>query len=116
VIVIGHSLGGALVLLDGLYFRLNLPGSMTVKVVSNGMPHIWNQHFAYFMDKRLSGQVVHINNHWQENPIPVVPLIAMGFHHPSGQILIADMGLWDVCPGVCLLVFARDRLNTIARH
>jgi predicted lipase len=101
VTVVGHSLGGALALLDGLFLRLNLPASVAVKVVSYGMPRVGNQDFANFVDKQLNGQVTHINN--QEDPVPLVPLIAMGFHHPSGEIHIIDSGSWENCPGVCSL-------------
>jgi hypothetical protein len=87
---------------------------VAVKVVSYGMPRVGNQDFANFVDTKLHGQVTHINN--QEDPIPVVPLIAMGFHHPSGEIHIANSGVWDVCPGVYSLVFAHDGFRAIARH
>ncbi|KAI0286841.1 hypothetical protein BGY98DRAFT_1092448 [Russula aff. rugulosa BPL654] len=34
-----------------------------------------------------------------EDPIPVVPPMSFGFHHPSGEIHILDSGAWDACPG-----------------
>jgi hypothetical protein len=74
VTVVGHSLGGALALLDGIYFRLN------------------------FVDSKLRGLVTHVNN--REDWIPIVPgMLGVGFHHPSGEIHIQDSGAWIACPG-----------------
>lgn len=97
VTVVGHSLGGALALLDGVYFRLQLPQSVSVKVITYGMPRVGNQAFADFVDSTLSGLVTHVNN--REDPIPTVPGIFLKFHHPSGEIHIQDSGTWDACPG-----------------
>ncbi|KAF8470282.1 lipase [Russula ochroleuca] len=97
VTVVGHSLGGALALLDGVYLSLQLPKTVAVKVISYGMPRVGNQAFANFVDSQLSGVVTHINN--EEDPIPIVPGRTLGFHHPSGEIHIQDSGVWDACPG-----------------
>ena len=101
VTVVGHSLGGALALLDGVFFSLQLPKDVTVKVISYGMPRVGNQAFANFVDRYLSGGVTHVNN--KEDPIPIVPDMFLGFHHPSGEIHILDSGAWGVCPGAFLL-------------
>ena len=100
VTVVGHSLGAALALLDGIFFGLQLPG-VTVTVTSYGMPRVGNQAFANFVDSQLSGRVTHVNN--QEDPIPTVPGKFLGFHHASGEIHIQDSGAWDACPGGFLL-------------
>jgi len=96
VTVVGHSLGGALALLDGVFFRLQLPG-VTVNVISYGMPRVGNQAFANFVDSQLGGRVTHVNN--RKDPVPIVPPISLGFHHPSGEIHIRDSGPWEACPG-----------------
>ena len=101
VTVVGHSLGGALALLDGVFLSLQLPKSVSVKVISYGMPRVGNQLFANFVDSQLSGLVTHVNN--QEDPIPIVPGMFLGFHHPSGEVHIQDSDAWDACPGACLL-------------
>jgi predicted lipase len=104
VTVVGHSLGGALALLDGVYLSLQLPKTVAVKVISYGMPRVGNQAFANFVDSQLSGVVTHINN--EEDPIPIVPGRTLGFHHPSGEIHIQDSGVWDACPGAFLLTLS----------
>ena len=102
VTVIGHSLGGALALLDGVFFSLQLPKNLTVKMISYGMPRVGNQAFANFVDRNLSGRVTHVNN--KKDPIPIVPDMFLGFHHPLGEIHILDSGAWDACPGAFLLI------------
>ena len=103
VTVVGHSLGGALALLDGVFLSLQLPKSVTVKVISYGMPRVGNQAFANLVDSQLSGLVTHVNN--QEDPIPTVPGMFLGFHHPSGEVHIQDSDAWDACPGASLFSF-----------
>jgi hypothetical protein len=111
VTVVGHSLGAALALLDGVFFSLQLPEDVTVKVISYGMPRVGNKAFADFVDSRLS--VTHVNN--REDPIPVLPPMFLGFHHPSGEIHILDSGEWDACPGACFLpAIACGSLNSRA--
>jgi Lipase (class 3) len=101
VTVVGHSLGGALALLDGVYLSLQLPENIAVKVISYGMPRVGNQAFADYVDSQLSGLVTHVNN--KEDPVPTVPSISLGYHHPSGEIHIQDSSTWNVCPGAFLL-------------
>jgi predicted lipase len=96
VTVVGHSLGAALALLDGVSLSLMLP-SATVRVVSYGMPRIGNQAFVDFVDSQLGGRVTHVNN--EKDPVPILPGRVLGFHHPSGEIHIQDSGAWDACPG-----------------
>jgi predicted lipase len=117
VTVVGHSLGGALALLDGVFLSLQLPKNVTVKVMSYGMPRVGNQAFANFIDSQLSGRVTHVNN--QEDPVPVVPGKVLGFHHPSGEIHIQDSGAWDACPGAFfffLLAFVCVSLDSRALY
>jgi predicted lipase len=112
---VGHSLGAALALLDGVFFRKQLDSSVSVRVVGYGMPRVGNQDFANFVDGELSGLVTHVNN--EEDPVPTLPPTLLGFHHASGEIHIQDSGAWDNCPGMfltpsipyfLLLPFARD--------
>ena len=101
VTVVGHSLGAALALLDGVFLGLHLPQNVTTKVIAYGMPRVGNQAFADFVDGQLSGRVTHVNN--QQDPVPVVPGGFLGFHHPSGEVHILNSGAWNACPGAFFL-------------
>ena len=35
----------------------------------------------------------------QEDPVPILPGMFLGYHHPSGEIHIENDGSWDSCPG-----------------
>ncbi|KAI9440882.1 lipase class 3 family protein [Lactarius indigo] len=97
VTVVGHSLGAALALLDGVYLRLRLDASVNVRVIGYGMPRVGNQAFVNWVDTHLSGQVTRINN--KEDPVPIVPNKLLGYHHASGEVHITDSGTWESCPG-----------------
>ncbi|KAH9169453.1 lipase class 3 family protein [Lactarius sanguifluus] len=97
VTIVGHSLGAALALLDGLYLRLHLNATVDVRVIGYGMPRVGNQAFADWVDNHLSGQVTRINN--REDPIPIVPDRLLGYRHASGEVHITDSGTWESCPG-----------------
>ncbi|KAK0466791.1 alpha/beta-hydrolase [Desarmillaria tabescens] len=94
VTVVGHSLGGAIALLDGVYLDLQLP-TATVSVISYGLPRVGNQAFADYVDAHVS--VSHVNN--KKDPIPILPGRFLGFHHPSGEKHITDSNAWVACPG-----------------
>ncbi|KAJ6605839.1 lipase [Mycena sp. CBHHK59/15] len=94
VTIVGHSLGGAIGLLDSVYLPLHLSG-VTFKAILYGLPRVGNQAFA---DLASVGNIVtHINN--MEDFIPILPGRLLGFHHPTGEIHIQDSGAWDACPG-----------------
>ena len=44
VLVVGHSLGGALALLDGIFLGLKLPSTTQLKVTTYGMPRVSLNH------------------------------------------------------------------------
>ncbi|KAK0214948.1 alpha/beta-hydrolase [Armillaria fumosa] len=94
VTVVGHSLGGAIALLDGVYLDLQLP-TASVSVISYGMPRVGNQAFADYVDAHVS--VSHVNN--KKDPVPILPGRFLGFHHPSGEKHITDSNAWAACPG-----------------
>ncbi|EIW75197.1 alpha beta-hydrolase [Coniophora puteana RWD-64-598 SS2] len=95
VTLVGHSLGAALSLLDSVYLPLHLPSGTTFKTVNYGLPRVGNQAFADYVDANL--KLTHINN--EEDPIPTVPGMFLGFVHPAGEVHIQDSGSWDTCPG-----------------
>ena len=109
VTVVGHSLGAALALLDGLYLSINLPNA-EVRVIGYGMPRVGNQAFANWVDSsRLSGQVTHINN--KEDPVPILPGRFLGYHHASGEVHITDSDAWENCPGELAFLLGVRRVS-----
>ncbi|CUA70670.1 hypothetical protein RSOLAG22IIIB_04266 [Rhizoctonia solani] len=52
VVTVGHSLGGALALLDGLYLKLNLPSNIEIITRTIGQPRVGNDGFAKFVDQK----------------------------------------------------------------
>jgi predicted lipase len=97
VTVIGHSLGAALALLDGVRLRLVLAPTTDVRVVGYGMPRVGNQDFASFVDAIFPGRVKHINN--KRDAVPIVPGKFLGYHNVLGEIHIQETGEWIACPG-----------------
>ncbi|KAK0484103.1 Alpha/Beta hydrolase protein [Armillaria luteobubalina] len=85
VTVVGHSLGGAIALLDRVYLDLQLP-TVSVSVISYGMPRVGNQAFADYVDAHVS--VSHVNN--KKAPMPILLGRFLGFHHSSGEKHITD--------------------------
>lgn len=49
------------------------------------------------MDANTHIHLTHINN--EEDPVPVLPPLLLGYVHPAGEIHIQDSGSWDACPG-----------------
>lgn len=102
VTIVGHSLGGAIALIDSVFLPLHLPSGTTITTITYGMPRVGNQDFANYVDAHVTSLnggtgLTHINN--KEDPIPIVPGRFLGFHHPSGEVHIQDSGAWDACPG-----------------
>jgi len=100
ITLIGHSLGGALALLDTVYFAQNLP-KVSLKLVAYGLPRVGNPAFADYVSGLSQASITHINNH--HDLIPIVPGRFLGYEHPSGEVHITDDstidGTWVSCPG-----------------
>jgi len=94
VTIVGHSLGGAIALIDSVYLPLHLTG-VTFQTIVYGLPRVGNQAFATLAS--TGNTVTHINN--KEDVVPILPGMFLGFHHPTGEIHIQDSGAWDSCPG-----------------
>ncbi|KXN83750.1 Lipase [Leucoagaricus sp. SymC.cos] len=94
VTTVGHSLGGALALLDGVYLPLHMSGG-SFRTITNGMPRVGNQALADYVDTDVS--MTHINN--RKETIPLLPPRFLGFEHSSGEIHITEDGDWVSCPG-----------------
>lgn len=97
VATVGHSLGAALALLNGVYLRLQLDPSIRVRVIGYGLPRVGNEDFANYVDFILPKDVGHINN--MRDPVPIVPGMSLGYHHCRGEIHIQESGEWITCAG-----------------
>ncbi|KDQ26486.1 hypothetical protein PLEOSDRAFT_1043436 [Pleurotus ostreatus PC15] len=99
VTLVGHSLGAALSLLDGIYLPLHVPG-ITFSVIGYGMPRVGNKAFADYVDAHVKS-LVRINN--GEDPVPIMPgmyYASSGYRHPSGEIHISNKDRkWYKCAG-----------------
>ncbi|KAJ7639217.1 lipase class 3 family protein [Roridomyces roridus] len=96
VTLVGHSLGGALALLDFAYLPLHLP-SLQYKGIMFGMPRVGNQAWADYISQ--GSLITHVNN--KLDIVPIVPGRGLGFHHPTGEVHIQDDSAseWLACPG-----------------
>ncbi|KAK7012337.1 lipase [Favolaschia claudopus] len=94
VTLVGHSLGGALALLESVFLPLHLP-EVTFQTIVYGMPRVGNEAFADYAS--IGNTVTHINN--KEDFVPILPGRSLGFRHPTGEIHIQDSGVWSFCPG-----------------
>ncbi|KAH7337824.1 Alpha/Beta hydrolase protein [Rhizoctonia solani] len=91
----GHSLGGAISLLDSLYLSLNLP-SVTIKTVTHGMPRVGNSEFANLIDSKIP-DLSRVTN--MDDLVPVLPGRRFGYVHPNGEKHIVSAGSWVACAG-----------------
>jgi predicted lipase len=123
VTTVGHSLGGALALLYGIFLPLHLPSSTTFKTFTYGQPRVANDAFATFVDSPASRvQLARVTN--REDPVPILPPRLVGFTHSSGEVHIDDpTGVWYSCSGqdnsdaMCSVGDATSILDTdIADH
>ncbi|THV02163.1 alpha/beta-hydrolase [Dendrothele bispora CBS 962.96] len=96
VTLVGHSLGGALSLLESVYLPLHLPSGITFRSVLYGLPRIGNGAFADYVDSHVH-DLTHISN--EKDLVPTVPGRFLGFEHPSGEVHIDSGSTWNVCPG-----------------
>ncbi|CAE6435544.1 unnamed protein product [Rhizoctonia solani] len=95
VTTVGHSLGGAISLLDAVYLKTQMPGTK-LKVVTYGQPRVGNPEFASWVDANLS-DVSRINN--EKDIVPIVPGRGLGFAHAAGEKHILAPGSWVACSG-----------------
>ncbi|KAH8994385.1 alpha/beta-hydrolase [Lactarius hatsudake] len=99
VILIGHSLGGALAELDTLFMKLNLPAGTTVRGVTFGTPRVGNPAWATFFDSQIA-DFTRMNN--KRDFVPTMPgrtFFSHEFRHPKGEIHIQEDGSVIACLG-----------------
>ncbi|KIY63329.1 lipase [Cylindrobasidium torrendii FP15055 ss-10] len=96
VVLVGHSLGAALSLLDAAYLPLHLPNA-NFRYIGFALPRVGNQEWADYLDSNVKGDLVHITN--KDDLVPILPGRGLGYHHPSGEVHITDANVWNSCPG-----------------
>ncbi|KAF7784892.1 hypothetical protein Agabi119p4_1057 [Agaricus bisporus var. burnettii] len=94
VALVGHSLGGAIALLDSVYLPLHIKG-VEFHTITYGLPRVGNIAFANYVDEHTS--LTRINN--KRDPIPTTPLQLLSYRHPSGEVHITGGNKWLACPG-----------------
>jgi len=99
VYIVGHSLGGAIALLDAVYLPLHLTG-FTFATSVFGLPRVGNPAFADYVDAHVTN-FAHITN--KSDPVPVLPGRLLGYAHPSNEKHIVTTGTadgdWYACDG-----------------
>ncbi|EMD39926.1 hypothetical protein CERSUDRAFT_112169 [Gelatoporia subvermispora B] len=96
VVLVGHSLGGALAELDALFMTMNLPSDVSIKSVTYGTPRVGDPAYASFFDSQVP-DFTRVNN--EKDPIPIVPGRFLGFEHPHGEVHIVAPNDAVSCPG-----------------
>lgn len=94
VTIVGHSLGAALAVLDGVYLPLNIP-DVNFRTIGYGMPRVGNQAFADYVDANVP--LTRITN--KNDVVPILPGRFLGFHHPQGENHIQADDSWVSCSG-----------------
>nr|GAT50380.1 predicted protein [Mycena chlorophos] len=97
VLVTGHSLGAALATMTAAMLRSNLPSNIDITTTTFGLPRGGNQAWADFLDSQ--SPVTFVTN--QNDPVPIVPPLAFGYKHSSGEVHITDPTTPAIvsCPG-----------------
>jgi len=57
---------------------------------------VGNQAFANYVDSTI-GSFTRITN--LKDPVPIIPGIFLGYHHPSNEAHISEDGSWKSCAG-----------------
>ncbi|KAG8935712.1 hypothetical protein FRC02_006760 [Tulasnella sp. 418] len=96
VTLVGHSLGGAIAILDAMSLRLTLPSTTKFKIVTYGQPRVGNQEFADYVD-RYFPDYARITN--DLDIVPIVPGRFLGFRHSSFEKHVTSNGVWYACSG-----------------
>ncbi|QRV88753.1 Lipase (class 3) [Ceratobasidium sp. AG-Ba] len=96
VTTVGHSLGGALALLDALFLRLNLPAHVQVVTRTFGQPRVGNDIFAQFIDLKVPDKA---RITLKGDIVPASPPLIASYRHSSGEIHENQHGKYNDCSG-----------------
>jgi len=95
LVLVGHSLGGAVAALAGLDFKAR---GWKPHVTTFGEPRLGNKHFTKYLDDRFDITSNHTSNTFHRvthagDPIPLLPLEEWGFEMHSEEIFISQPDL-----------------------
>ncbi|KAH8828777.1 alpha/beta-hydrolase [Flagelloscypha sp. PMI_526] len=97
VLLTGHSLGGAVAVMDAIMLKQFLDSSIDIKTITFGTPRIGNQEWADLVDQILDTTHIFITN--KNDPVPQLPPETLGYRHSSGEVHITDDEDFVTCPG-----------------
>lgn len=99
VIVLGHSLGGAVGQMLGVYLTSLLGSSATVYVRTFAPARVGNPAWADYVDATMGERSQHMVNF--NDPVPHLPPLAWGFRHSGNEVFLDKLGSLDplVCSG-----------------
>ena len=95
-LVAGHSLGGALAVHAGVDIVRNF--GPVDEFYTFGQPRVGNQEFASYVNVLVPGSFNSRVTH-NKDPVPHLPLLAMGFFHIDREVFYDSDGGYKVCVG-----------------
>jgi len=111
VITIGHSLGGALAMLEALSLTLRLPADVSVSSTTFGTPRVGESDFANFFDTKVP-DFRRVDN--KKDIVPIVPGRFLGFKHAQGEVHILGQGQAVSCGGQDNDADAQCQIETVS--
>ncbi|KAH8726276.1 lipase precursor [Phaeosphaeriaceae sp. PMI808] len=95
LVLVGHSLGGAVAALAGLDFKAR---GWNPHVTTFGEPRLGNKHFASYINARFNISSNHEYSKFHRithagDPVPLLPLAEWGYHMHSEEIFISESSL-----------------------
>ncbi|KAJ7199796.1 alpha/beta-hydrolase, partial [Mycena pura] len=96
-VLVTGQVGAALATMTGAMLKLALAPSVQVVVTTFGLPRGGNKAWADFLDSKVG--VTFVTN--QNDPVPTLPPLILGFAHSSGEIHVVDSSQKNLvaCPG-----------------
>ena len=90
LVLVGHSLGGAVAALASLEFHAR---GWKPQVTTFGEPRIGNRHLAEFVDKAFPNDTMYRRVTHIDDPVPLLPLGEWGFEMHAGEVYISKPDL-----------------------
>lgn len=93
IVVTGHSLGAALATIAALDLANK---GLHVRLINFGSPRLANSNLAEYISKTLPTRI-RVTNH--KDPVPHLPLFALGFDHIQGEYYEDEFAFVHECTG-----------------